>query len=115
VLFLAKKERYMAQKYQPTSLAFPHWQREYEALLAETDEKLLFERATDLEDALFIRVQELSRDFYATAEREAMENAIKALRNVQEEKLGFPKWENGPVSEKQINSSHPVGGSEYRR
>ena len=48
--------------YSATPLAFPSWQREYEALVSETDDDRIPERASALETALFNREQELPHD-----------------------------------------------------
>jgi hypothetical protein len=74
--------------------SFPYWQREYEALISETDDKRLLELATALEDALFLRLQQLPHHAYPTAEDVAIKAALRKLRTVQEQRLGFPKWEN---------------------
>jgi hypothetical protein len=79
--------------YSATPLAFPSWQREYEALVSETDDDRIPERASTLETALFNREQELPHDAYASTERVAIDAATRTLRTIQEEKLGFPKWE----------------------
>ena len=89
----------MAKKAPPIPVDLPHWQREYEALITETDEKLLPERAIALEMALFNRAQDLAKDFDTTAEQAAIQAAVKKLRRVQEEKLGFPKWGVACLSE----------------
>ena len=78
--------------YSATPLVFPHWQRQYEALVSETDDKRLPERITALETVIFARLQELARDRYTTTERAAIQAAITTLRTIQEGKLGFPKW-----------------------
>jgi hypothetical protein len=84
----------MAQKHTPDLFDFPHWQREYEALISETDEARLPELATALEHALFERMQILGNK-HGTIEEKAIQAAIKTLRRVQEEKLNFPTWGNG--------------------
>src|SRR3979409_1913331 len=89
----------MAHKHSSIPFDFPHWQREYEALICETDEQLLPERATALEHALSLRVQQLAHHVYTTAEDVAIQVALRKLRTIREQKLGFPKLEaNRPMA-----------------
>jgi hypothetical protein len=49
--------------------------------------------ATELEEALFVRWQELANDATPTTERAAIQKAVRILRAIQEDKLGYPKWD----------------------
>jgi hypothetical protein len=69
-------------------------QREYEALVSETDDGRLSAWATGLEIAIFVRLQELEKDRHASTERAAIKAALRALRTIQEGKLGFSKWDS---------------------
>jgi hypothetical protein len=75
-----------------TKTEFPTWQRQYEALISETEETRLREKAAELEGALFTRMQELAGTENAV-EKAAMQQASKTLLSVCQEKLGFPKWD----------------------
>jgi hypothetical protein len=82
----------MAPNHSSMPFDFPHWQREYEALISETDDKRLAERATALENALFLRLQSPAQHAYPTAEDVAIKVAFRKLHNIQEQRLGFHKW-----------------------
>ena len=72
---------------------FTNWRRKYAALVSEKDSNNLPKLATELEEALFVRFQELSNDATPTTERVAIQKAIRTLRAIQEDKLGYPKWD----------------------
>jgi hypothetical protein len=78
--------------YSATPLAFPHWQRKYEALVSEIDENRITQCATALETAIFCRLQELPKNPSSSIERAAIRAAVVTLRTIQVEKLGFPRW-----------------------
>jgi len=44
------------------------------------------------EAALFLRSQALFEDPQGHAERQAISDAIRTLRTIQREKLGYPDW-----------------------
>src|SRR4051812_9358536 len=88
----------MAHKLPPL-LQFNTWRRKYAALVSEKDSNNLPKLATELEDALFVRWQELGNDATPTTERAAIAKAVRTLRAIQEDKLGYPKWdETGEAS-----------------
>jgi hypothetical protein len=73
-------------------LSYPSWQKPYhEALLAFEPEKLE-EKIMAAEKAIFLRFQELARvNGQATDERGALNDAVRALRALQVEKLHYPR------------------------
>jgi hypothetical protein len=67
------------------------WKRLLDELLAETDKKKLESLAQQLENALFLRSQELEAgNGSSDVERQAIKVAIDKLLRVKVEKLGFP-------------------------
>ena len=80
----------------PSSLRYPVWQRAYEAALLELDRKKLLERVHTAEAVIFNRLQALVQipdSPEHAAERQAMEDALNALRVLKRNKLNFPDWE----------------------
>jgi hypothetical protein len=74
-------------------ILYPEWQAEYQAALLELDAKRLFERVTTAETAIFNRLQAISHNSDGHAERQAIEDALAALRVLKRDNLGFPDWE----------------------
>ena len=72
------------------SIKYPHWQREFEAALREGDPITLRERVDAAEAALFLRSQALVGSAKGQAEAQAISDAMRALRAIQQEKLGYP-------------------------
>ena len=71
------------------------WQREVDAALAEGDPKTLRQRVDDAEAALFQRSQALAgTTTFKHPEQEAILAAIRTLRAIQREKLGYPRLNN---------------------
>jgi hypothetical protein len=74
-------------------ILYPDWQNEYAAALVELDREKLPERVAAAETAIFNRLQVLSKSSDHQAERQAVEDALAALRVLKRENLGFPDWE----------------------
>lgn len=74
------------------NIKYPHWQREFEAALLEGDPQTLRQRVDAAETAIFLRSQALVGNAQGHAERQAISDAIRTLRSVQKEKLGYPDW-----------------------
>ena len=75
-----------------SNLRFPEWQVAYQAALLEVDPQKLPERVKAAEAAIFLRQQALVHSSDGHAEREAIEDAMRALRFIQTEKLNYPDW-----------------------
>jgi hypothetical protein len=73
-------------------ILFPHWQNEYQAALVELDREKLPQRVAAAEAAIFNRLQAISQSFDHQAERQAIEDALTALRVLKRDELGFPDW-----------------------
>jgi hypothetical protein len=73
-----------------SKILYPEWQAEYQAALLELDPKTLFERVTAAETAIFNRLQAISHNSDGHAERQAIEDALAALRVLKRGGLGFP-------------------------
>ena len=73
-------------------MKYPDWQREFEAALLEGDPQTLRQRVDAAEAALFLRSQALAASAQGQAEQQAITEAIRALRTIQKEKLGYPEW-----------------------
>jgi hypothetical protein len=74
--------------------SFPEWQPEYDAAVAETDIEKQKTKTAALEDAIFIRLQEIAGKAGYETERDAIRLAIDTLRDIQKTKLGFPHGSN---------------------
>jgi hypothetical protein len=66
------------------------WRRLLDEMVTETDRTKLEEKAVELENALFLRGQELPVDGEAKRERLEMNEAADKLLRIRVEKLGFP-------------------------
>lgn len=67
---------------------YPDWQREFEAALLECDPQTWRKRVDAAEAAIFLRLQGV----VGHEERRSIDDAIKALRAIQKDKLGYPDW-----------------------
>jgi len=76
----------------PQALKYPMWQREFEAALREDDPQTLWQRVHAAEAAIFARTQALEGSAEQLAERQAISQAIRTLRAIQRDKLGYPSW-----------------------
>ena len=74
-------------------IPYPDWQNEYQAALVELDREKLLEGVAASETAIFNRLQAISQSSDHHAERQAIEDALTALRVLKRENLGFPDWE----------------------
>jgi hypothetical protein len=75
-----------------TDFEYP-WQESYREALLECDPTNLKEKVIAAENAIFTRTQELSGKS-DPSERQAMQDALRALRLLQTEMLGYPKLPN---------------------
>jgi hypothetical protein len=74
------------------TIKYPYWQREFEAALREGDPESLRQRVDAAEAALFLRLQALVGSAEEHDERQAISDAMKTLRAIQREKLGYPEF-----------------------
>jgi hypothetical protein len=74
-------------------ILYPEWQSAYKAALLELDPKQLIGRVTVAETAIFNRLQAVSNSTDSQAERQAIEDALAALRVLKRDRLNFPDWE----------------------
>ena len=75
------------------AIKYPHWQREFEAALLGGDPQSLRQRVDAAEAALFLRSQALVGSPQGLAEQQAISDAMRTLRAIQREKLGYPGLE----------------------
>ena len=75
------------------TIKYPHWQREFEAALLESDPQKLRQLVEAAEAAIFVRSQALAESADRHAEQQAISDAIRTLRAIQREKLGYPGLE----------------------
>jgi hypothetical protein len=66
------------------------WRHLLQDVLAETDKTKLAKKAMELEEALFVRGQELQVNAAEETERQEMRDAALKLLEIKREKLGFP-------------------------
>jgi hypothetical protein len=84
----------MATEDSPSPhILYPEWQNEYQSALLELDRKKLPERVVASETAIFNRLQAISQSSDHQTERQAIDDALTALRVLKRENLGFPDWE----------------------
>jgi hypothetical protein len=76
-------------------LHYSEWQAEYQAAISELELNRLFDRVADAEVAIFNRLQFLSGRISAKAERQAITDAVAALRVIKRDRLALPDWEPG--------------------
>ena len=67
------------------------WREAFESAKRESDPRKLVQLLSEAEDAIFSRLQELSGK--GPIEHEAISKATKKLRELQVEKLKYPRWE----------------------
>jgi len=72
------------------AVRFPQWQGEYDAVLRETDRKMLFKRVEIAEAALLNRRETLKHESDGRVERQEIERALEKLRALKEGILNFP-------------------------
>jgi hypothetical protein len=77
---------------------FPDWQPQFFAALLERDPRKLKEHAFSMEDAIVKRMESLDTSANADIEEQAIEEAIRALRIIQIEKLNYPDWKGRKIS-----------------
>ena len=79
-----------------SDIRYPAWQNEYQTAVLELDPRTLLERVHAAETAIFNRLQELAQNADRPedkAERQAIADALSALRILKRDKLHFPDWE----------------------
>jgi hypothetical protein len=76
---------------------FPAWQREYEAVLHETDTKRLFKCVEVAEAAVLTRLAAIGKDSAHHTERKAIDDVLKHLTLLKTERLGFPSNKPKPL------------------
>jgi hypothetical protein len=77
---------------------FPAWEAEFRAAGLETDEEVLRKRISDAQGAAFKRLQEIQQSGEHAVERTAIDDAVRALRIMGGEALGYPRWEGASWS-----------------
>jgi hypothetical protein len=75
------------------NIKYLYWQREFEAALLEGDPQTLRRRVDAAEAAIFLRSQALVESAQGHGEQQAISDAIRTLRAIQREKLGYPDWD----------------------
>jgi len=68
------------------------WQTLYLAAMMEADNTKLFPKLNEAEAAIFNRLQALSTAKNCQEERTALDDAIRSLRVLKRDQLGFPAW-----------------------
>lgn len=81
------------QETIPITMKYPHWQREFEAALVDGDPHTLRQRVDAAEAALFLRSQALAGSAPDSPEQQSIADAVRTLRGIQREKLGYPALE----------------------
>jgi hypothetical protein len=71
-------------------ITFPDWQPEYQAALFETDQQKRRENLYVAEIAIVNRLQALRTSTNGHIERAAIADAIRTLRRLQIEAMGYP-------------------------
>ena len=71
---------------------FHVWQTLYLAAMMEADNTKLFPKLNEAAAAIFNRLQALSTAKNCQEERTAPDDAIRSLRVLKRDQLGFPDW-----------------------
>lgn len=71
----------------------PEWQKAYREALLEVNPQKLPARIFAAETAILMRMKALLTSSDGHREREAIEDAVSALRVLQTEKPDYPAWE----------------------
>jgi hypothetical protein len=77
----------------PHMMKYLQWQKEFEDAVREDEPQTLRQRVDAAEAALFLRSQALSDSAPENPERQAIADAVRILRKIQREKLGYPGLE----------------------
>ena len=77
------------------AMRYPEWQSPFQEALLEIDREKLQSKMMKAEEAIFERLQQLAGTSDSEAERQAIEDAISALRVLKTEKLNYPDWKSG--------------------
>ena len=77
------------------AMRYPEWQGPFQEALLEIDREKLQSKMMKAEEAIFDRLQQLAGTSDSEAERQAIEDAISALRVLKTEKLNYPDWKSG--------------------
>lgn len=68
-----------------SNLNYPIWQQRYQAALVELDPQKLADRICVAENAILLRQKELAGSAEGKTERQAIDNAIRALRVLRQD------------------------------
>jgi len=74
-------------------LRFPDWQAQFNGARIETDPEKRLQRVKEAEVAIFQRQQMLVEGIAYPGEQQAIADALRILRDIQTQKLGYPDWE----------------------
>jgi len=77
------------------AMRYPEWQGPFQEALLEIVREKLQSKMMKAEEAIFQRMQQLAGTSDSEAERQAIEDAISALRVLKTEKLNYPDWKSG--------------------
>jgi len=75
-------------------LKYPEWQKPYEEALVEVDCEKLKDKLLKAEAAIFLRLQQLTHSADSHAERQAIDDAISAIRVLKTQQLHYPDWKS---------------------
>ena len=79
------------------SLQAQPWLRQYQAVIRETDEKLLWRRIESTEPILLTRLDAVRDDQDYASEREVLNEALAVLDLLKRNRLGFHKADGAPA------------------
>ena len=71
---------------------FPEWQTPLQELVLEFDNEKLTQKTQEVETILLSRLQELDHGCNGHDEKDAISHALRILRIIKRDKLGFPDW-----------------------
>jgi hypothetical protein len=74
-------------------MEYPEWQKPYREALLEVNPQELPARIFAAETVILMRMKALQTSSDGHREREAIEDALSGLRDLQTEKLDYPAWE----------------------
>jgi hypothetical protein len=74
-------------------LRFPMWQAALQELAEESDPSKVNEKMQMVETLILERMQILYPSSVGCSEEEALREALRTLRTIKRDKLGYPDWQ----------------------
>jgi hypothetical protein len=73
-------------------LKYPKWQEPLQEAILEFNREKLAEKLEKVESLVLKRFQQLRQGTDGASEREALDDALKTMRILRQERLDYPDW-----------------------